>query len=335
MVNNTDVKVKSKRLDWVDIAKGIAIILMVIGHEVKNIYIYAFIFSFHMPLFFILSGYTSSKVDSWNKFFQKQWRSLKRVLLLAILMVFLLGFENLIFIPTFSFSDFWHNVLLGSFWGSNNPMLGIVGVGVMWFLFVFFWAKFCYELLQILLPSFYTGLFLFVLSGIIMAWCQNFTHFLPQTLDIVPVAALFMWIGTLIKEKVDINNLSILDKTVFLILIFIWIASFICKIHIEMSIRHYPGLFLSVIEAIGGTIVICIFSKWISKSILSGTLQIIGKHTLAVMCIHHLDLYWVTWSSYMESQLVAVILRLCLDFLILAMFIYVRRWVIERKKMEK
>lgn len=49
--------VSSKRIEWVDIAKGIAIILMVVGHEIGgNARI--FIFSFHMPLFFILSGFT-------------------------------------------------------------------------------------------------------------------------------------------------------------------------------------------------------------------------------------------------------------------------------------
>ena len=46
--------VGKKRIEWVDIAKGIAILLMVIGHEVPSGLLYVFIFSFHMPLFFIL-----------------------------------------------------------------------------------------------------------------------------------------------------------------------------------------------------------------------------------------------------------------------------------------
>ena len=43
------------RLQHIDIAKGIAICLMVYGHT--NSYGMSFIYSFHMPLFFILSGY--------------------------------------------------------------------------------------------------------------------------------------------------------------------------------------------------------------------------------------------------------------------------------------
>ena len=47
-----------KRIYWLDIAKGIAIICTIIGHiapfgrNVRNL-----IFSFHMPLFFILNYY--------------------------------------------------------------------------------------------------------------------------------------------------------------------------------------------------------------------------------------------------------------------------------------
>lgn len=45
----------TKRIAWIDIAKGIAILLMIIGHELpSNCHLYGLIFSFHMPLFFIL-----------------------------------------------------------------------------------------------------------------------------------------------------------------------------------------------------------------------------------------------------------------------------------------
>lgn len=47
-----------KRLEWVDIAKGIGIILVVLGHCVPyGGTTFNLIFTFHMPLFFILSGY--------------------------------------------------------------------------------------------------------------------------------------------------------------------------------------------------------------------------------------------------------------------------------------
>lgn len=45
----------TKRLDWIDIAKGIAIILVIVGHTVPNPSpLRHAIFSFHMPVFLFL-----------------------------------------------------------------------------------------------------------------------------------------------------------------------------------------------------------------------------------------------------------------------------------------
>ena len=47
----------TKRIEWIDIAKGIGIILVVIGHISQIEVLNDIIYSFHMPLFFIISGY--------------------------------------------------------------------------------------------------------------------------------------------------------------------------------------------------------------------------------------------------------------------------------------
>ncbi len=46
-----------KRINYIDIARGIAIILMILGHIVPPGTIRKIIFSFHMPLFVIVIGY--------------------------------------------------------------------------------------------------------------------------------------------------------------------------------------------------------------------------------------------------------------------------------------
>ncbi len=46
------------RIYWIDCAKGITILLVIIGHSIYNPMVRGPIFSFHMPLFFILSGMT-------------------------------------------------------------------------------------------------------------------------------------------------------------------------------------------------------------------------------------------------------------------------------------
>jgi fucose 4-O-acetylase-like acetyltransferase len=50
---------KKKRMMWLDIAKGLAIILMVLGHCLSDqTALHDFIYSFHMPLFFLAAGFT-------------------------------------------------------------------------------------------------------------------------------------------------------------------------------------------------------------------------------------------------------------------------------------
>lgn len=49
------------RFTWIDIAKGIGIILVVIGHIYSNKFIFNWFYSFHMPLFFLLGGYVYKK----------------------------------------------------------------------------------------------------------------------------------------------------------------------------------------------------------------------------------------------------------------------------------
>ncbi|WP_261379745.1 acyltransferase family protein [Bacillus licheniformis] len=45
-----------KRIEWIDVSKGVGIILVVLGHTPTPDWLKTFIFAFHMPLFFFLSG---------------------------------------------------------------------------------------------------------------------------------------------------------------------------------------------------------------------------------------------------------------------------------------
>lgn len=54
---------EKKRNQWLDVAKGITIILMVLGHTSIPQVASNFIWAFHMPLFFIASGWCTN----WNK----------------------------------------------------------------------------------------------------------------------------------------------------------------------------------------------------------------------------------------------------------------------------
>lgn len=91
------------RIEFIDVARILGIGLMYYGHVIESVmklgsepaaFHYKFIYSFHMPLFFILSGYLASRQpsnESWTWFLKKQTYS--RLLPYAL-------FSALLIIPT-------------------------------------------------------------------------------------------------------------------------------------------------------------------------------------------------------------------------------------------
>lgn len=164
-----------------------------------------------------------------------------------------------------------------------------------------------------------------------MLCCQNFAHYLPQAFDIVPIAAFFMWTGAVARRAINNNSIMRKKNALYSAMIAFWIICFVLNVYIELSIRHYPLTFISIVEALGGTLAISLLSKWITPYKFSNLLQLIGKHTLAVMCIHHLDLYWISWGNYIHWWPLASVLRLIVDFAILAIVIFVQ-WMVKKDK---
>ena len=62
-----------QRVEYIDILKGLGIILVVLGHVTLNSDLYHFIYAFHMPLFFIVSGMF---LHDKPRFIRKQAKSL-------------------------------------------------------------------------------------------------------------------------------------------------------------------------------------------------------------------------------------------------------------------
>jgi len=56
--------VAKRRVDWIDAAKGIGIFFVVLGHSPLSYESRAFVYAFHMPLFFFLSGFLVANANS-------------------------------------------------------------------------------------------------------------------------------------------------------------------------------------------------------------------------------------------------------------------------------
>src|SRR4030065_2778158 len=68
------------RIAWIDHAKALGIIFVVIGHTTGlPVFVMNVIYSFHMPLFFFLSGYLLKESHlqlPFTSFLKRMWRTL-------------------------------------------------------------------------------------------------------------------------------------------------------------------------------------------------------------------------------------------------------------------
>ena len=69
-------KISTHRIEWIDVAKGLGMLLVVIGHCNPPGWITAGIFAFHMPLFFVLSGFTYRWKDDFTAHLKKDFQRL-------------------------------------------------------------------------------------------------------------------------------------------------------------------------------------------------------------------------------------------------------------------
>ena len=66
----------NNRISWIDMAKGYGILAVFTGHLVQGTVIGDFVYSFHLPLFFFISGYLFSVKESFPKFFAHKCRTI-------------------------------------------------------------------------------------------------------------------------------------------------------------------------------------------------------------------------------------------------------------------
>lgn len=92
-LNSGEMENIESRIEWIDIAKGIGILFVMLGHcYLDTKYTFWFI-SFHMALFFFLSGYTFRIKEDYNSFVKKKIKALLvPYLFLRLLRCFAMGY---------------------------------------------------------------------------------------------------------------------------------------------------------------------------------------------------------------------------------------------------
>ena len=297
--------INPKRIDWIDVAKGIAILLVIIGHTVKfgsatrNV-----IFSFHMPLFFILSGYTFKLANDIPAFILRVKKLIKHLIIPSLIVSVISIFAQWIMHDQHSVLSLWiiiKKMADALWWASGVGVHSHPGLGMLWFLFSLFWAKIFMDGIHLLFPDKKVG-YIFVFIGLLGMAMGLKGKWLPQNLDVTFVAILFLYIGMLWRNFSEILERH--ELPCFLISVIIWMICLAVPMYIEMETRSYPWMISSIIEAVCGSYAVCCLCKALVANIrIRYVFQFIGMHTLVIFFIHHLD--WIA-ASFWQSPSVGI-----------------------------
>lgn len=293
-----------KRVKWIDNARTIGILLIIIGHTVGATFgptVQNVIFTVNVSIFFFISGYLHK-----DKPIKKVIKSGFDNLLLPYLItsVLMIAF-SLIAVK-------WPNRLLNLCFptlkqgiiaalygvGTSVTIIGtkpvnVLSIGAIWFLPCMFIANITYTLIKRLmsrchLKNIGITIIFSIICGLGFCLTKKFYLFLPWSIPAACISLLFYWIGDL-AHQYDLFHKK--NPVLFVICIIIWILS--AKMGVfwfNTASADYPPI--AVIGSLAGCYTICCFSIWIEEKLNGFSKRFIklGELSLVVLCTHILDL---------------------------------------------
>lgn len=277
-VNNSLLKeevvyLEKKRIEYLDTAKGILIILMVFGHVFVGGPVFQYIYSFHMPAFFIISGILLNFSSILKKTIYDAFKSKICTLIIPLLFFEIIG----VFTDIARFG-----ITLNVFGYATNTLILDFNNGPSWFL----WALFVDEMLFIIIYKYikikYIRIIVSVSIGLIMATHGSIFPLFEST----GVGLLFVTFGycaysCFMKQK----------KNIFIIFAgLLSVATNAFNGNIGLGSGNYGNsVFLYIIAAISGTYLVIHISKMITfqffKYFGQNTLTVVGTHQAVLLLI--------------------------------------------------
>lgn len=270
---------KDKRINYIDVARGLGIFLVMIGHLDTGEVLHNLIYSFHMPFFFFLSGYLNKSTSDFKVLLYKKFKTL-------IVPYFFFGTLSIVImlaikIITNNPIEFkhLHDIMRLSYYNGNPiPMNKVI-----WFLAVLFWV----EIFNYLLKKINVFIKIVVSCGI--GYLLSFLLVtndlrLPFGLDILPMALCFFLIGItsklLVKRYLDKVNLIFVFLFTVLALLLI---NFKFTVHVDIMNLDYGNLLLLFICFVLGTLSLISLSVLIKKNSI---IEFYGRNSLVVLGVH-------------------------------------------------
>lgn len=287
-----------KRIGMFDIAKAVALIGVVVGHTLflgMPQSIVDFCFSFDMPLFFIVSGYFCKKESLKREVVIKNARSLLSPYALTCLLV-IAGMTVRAMLNSDNIAITAFDWIVASLYGSGDYLPGmpdgVPAIGAIWYLLALFWSKL---LLSAANDSKYPlpiciALFVAGIATAERVW-------LPLSIQPAFCSTLFLYIGQVIRQRKLLDSGSI-HPIIWACMLFTFLYCGFFYGQLYMVRNEYRHVLMDVIGGFCGTMVILKSGEFISKNmrIIAEPLELIGRNTLPLFCMHLLIINVVDWS---------------------------------------
>lgn len=266
------------RLEFVDIAKGIGIMIVCFGHSGAEDVVISWIGGFIVPLFFILSGYMykDKGIPVGKDLYNKGKKLLKPYFFFSVVL--------LLIYKRFAWNDivgvFYSRYCLYTYHAPDNIFFMKATNSPMWFLTAMFAT---FPLFYIIMKN-EKYIKWIILSYLLITWgCTFLPILLPWSLDVAFIMAIFMYIGVLFRRQENLLN-----KPSYIYWLIIAAFLILCKVNGEPnpSVRELGhSLLLYMITGVLGSISMMWICKHLEGKPFSGLLADIGRHTLVIFCL--------------------------------------------------
>ena len=299
--------------------KGLGIFFVVAGHIVPGI-ISLIIHLFHMPLFFIVSGYLSRIFPDNSSYFRRKSISLLLPYFIYLFIFKLKANWNLIshFFdePTHQnvMNFVKHNYFL--LWGGHK-LTGIVTI--FWFITCLFLTQQLFNYVSNRFKQKTIILFIAVIFYLLACVNQYFFGWLsyPWGLHIVLCSFLFYTLGNYFGNyifdfiNIKLNIFSIIFSSIVIILLF-----YDYKLYFDMKYNYYGWFLISPLAAILMTKIIYLLSYKIVKiNYISTLLAYSGKSSLTIMFTHQfLHIKLINYCKLYPFSMTLFIFFVCILF---------------------
>lgn len=271
---------EKNRVNFVDYLKGLGIILVVLGHvNSSNEQVKSIIYSFHMPLFFFISGLFLYKVKIKSVLEYMQFIRKKLNVLLIPYIIWGLLYSGLSI----------RNVLLISY-GSYHSIGVSNSLSSLWFLITLFICWVFWAGIELLTQrrnlANYMWILIFMLMDIAL---PHMNKGYPLCMDIAISGLIFMLLGDICNRYLSdyIKARKVMDRVIIILLLYMVLNLLNGMNNVEyvlMANRRYGQYSLFLLTAfVGCMICICM---WMPVNKYTNILGLIGRNSMPIFLIH-------------------------------------------------